>query len=137
MVDLKFVLVSLLIITPLTARFLGVKRKLLPTFDGFQWDYDKDIHTPNLDHQVQQGLKAKYMFSLHTSVFASNNVTIVTEQHWLLPSIRGLTAVLVFTILIFLLILLYTVYSRRKASTRKPDRIFQVDTQNEQDGLSY
>uniref|UniRef100_UPI00358E4775 uncharacterized protein isoform X2 n=1 Tax=Myxine glutinosa TaxID=7769 RepID=UPI00358E4775 len=137
MVDLKLILVRFLIITPLTAMPLGMKRKLLPTFDGFQWDYDKDVHTRNLDHQVQHGVKAKYLVAPHVNLPPTDNVTIVTEIHWLMPTVRALTAIFVFTVLVFLLLLLYTAYNRRKASTRKTDRMLQMDIQKEPDGLSF
>ena len=34
---------------------------LLISFDGFRWDYDQDVDTPNMDRLAQEGVKAKYL----------------------------------------------------------------------------
>uniref|UniRef100_A0A8C6TAI5 Uncharacterized protein n=1 Tax=Neogobius melanostomus TaxID=47308 RepID=A0A8C6TAI5_9GOBI len=39
---------------------------LLISFDGFRWDYDRDVDTPNLDKMAQEGVKARYV-TPHTS----------------------------------------------------------------------
>uniref|UniRef100_A0A8D2LRV9 Ectonucleotide pyrophosphatase/phosphodiesterase 7 n=1 Tax=Varanus komodoensis TaxID=61221 RepID=A0A8D2LRV9_VARKO len=34
---------------------------LLVSFDGFRWNYDQDVDTPNLDTMASEGVKARYM----------------------------------------------------------------------------
>ena len=34
---------------------------LLISFDGFRWDYDRDVETPELDKMAQDGVKAQYV----------------------------------------------------------------------------
>lgn len=37
------------------------KKLLLVSFDGFRWNYDQDVNTPNLDAMARDGVKARYM----------------------------------------------------------------------------
>ena len=37
------------------------RKLLLISFDGFRWDYDQDVDTPNMDRLAQEGVKAKYL----------------------------------------------------------------------------
>ncbi|KAK5921652.1 hypothetical protein CgunFtcFv8_018999 [Champsocephalus gunnari] len=36
-------------------------RLLLISFDGFRWDYDRDVETPHLDQLGREGVRAKYI----------------------------------------------------------------------------
>nr|XP_057918636.1 ectonucleotide pyrophosphatase/phosphodiesterase family member 7-like [Doryrhamphus excisus] len=61
---------------------------LLISFDGFRWDYDRDLETPNLDQMAKDGVKAVYVtppfltitspahFSLLTGNFVENHGVI-------------------------------------------------------------
>ncbi|XP_054608532.1 ectonucleotide pyrophosphatase/phosphodiesterase family member 7-like [Dunckerocampus dactyliophorus] len=61
---------------------------LLISFDGFRWDYDRDLETPNLDKMAKDGVKAVYVtppfltitspahFSLLTGNFVENHGVI-------------------------------------------------------------
>ncbi|XP_057681518.1 ectonucleotide pyrophosphatase/phosphodiesterase family member 7-like [Corythoichthys intestinalis] len=61
---------------------------LLISFDGFRWDYDRDIETPNLDKMAKDGVKALYVtppfltitspahFSLLTGTYVENHGVI-------------------------------------------------------------
>ncbi|XP_061913459.1 ectonucleotide pyrophosphatase/phosphodiesterase family member 7-like [Entelurus aequoreus] len=61
---------------------------LLISFDGFRWDYDRDLETPNLDKMAMDGVKAIYVtppfltitspahFSLLTGNFVENHGVI-------------------------------------------------------------
>uniref|UniRef100_A0A8C7CIK9 Ectonucleotide pyrophosphatase/phosphodiesterase family member 6 n=1 Tax=Oncorhynchus kisutch TaxID=8019 RepID=A0A8C7CIK9_ONCKI len=39
----------------------GQHKVLLVSFDGFRWDYDRDVDTPNLDTMAKDGVKARYV----------------------------------------------------------------------------
>uniref|UniRef100_A0AAV2LGD3 Uncharacterized protein n=1 Tax=Knipowitschia caucasica TaxID=637954 RepID=A0AAV2LGD3_KNICA len=39
----------------------GRNKLLLISFDGFRWDYDRMVDTPNLDKMAQDGVKARYV----------------------------------------------------------------------------
>ncbi len=42
----------------------GKNKLLLTIFDGFRWDYDRDVDTPNLDKMAEEGVKAAYHSTL-------------------------------------------------------------------------
>ncbi|XP_077184277.1 ectonucleotide pyrophosphatase/phosphodiesterase family member 7 [Paroedura picta] len=64
------------------------KKLLLVSFDGFRWNYDHDVDTPNLDAMARAGVKARYMtppfvtqtspchFSLLTGKYIENHGVI-------------------------------------------------------------
>ncbi|XP_060108079.1 ectonucleotide pyrophosphatase/phosphodiesterase family member 7 [Heteronotia binoei] len=64
------------------------KKLLLVSFDGFRWNYDQDVNTPNLDAMARDGVKARYMtppfvtqtspchFSLLTGKYIENHGVI-------------------------------------------------------------
>lgn len=51
---------------------------LLISFDGFRWDYDQDVDTPNLDRLVQDGVKAKYITPPMLTMTAPSHFTTIT-----------------------------------------------------------
>lgn len=57
---------------------------LLISFDGFRWNYDQDVDTPNLDRLAREGVKAKYL----TPPF----VTMTSPSHFTTISGKSLTA---------------------------------------------
>ncbi|KAL8163420.1 UNVERIFIED_CONTAM: Ectonucleotide pyrophosphatase/phosphodiesterase member 7 [Gekko kuhli] len=64
------------------------EKLLLVSFDGFRWNYDQDVDTPNLDAMARDGVKARYMtppfvtqtspchFSLLTGKYIENHGVI-------------------------------------------------------------
>ncbi|XP_070339858.1 ectonucleotide pyrophosphatase/phosphodiesterase family member 7 isoform X2 [Equus asinus] len=56
-------------------------RLLLVSFDGFRWDYDQDVHTPNLDAMARQGVKARYMTPAFITLTSPCHFTLVTGKY--------------------------------------------------------
>lgn len=53
---------------------------LLVSFDGFRWDYDQDVDTPNLDAMAQEGVKARYMMPAFVTLTSPCHFTLVTGE---------------------------------------------------------
>lgn len=53
---------------------------LLISFDGFRWDYDHDVDTPNLDQLVVDGVKAKYITPPMLTMTAPSHFTTITGR---------------------------------------------------------
>lgn len=51
---------------------------LLISFDGFRWNYDQDVDTPNLDQLVADGVKAKYLTPPMLTMTAPSHFTTIT-----------------------------------------------------------
>ncbi|XP_077383456.1 ectonucleotide pyrophosphatase/phosphodiesterase family member 7 [Festucalex cinctus] len=56
------------------------KRLLLISFDGFRWDYDQDVDTPNLDQLVRDGVKAKYITPPMLTMTSPSHFTTITGR---------------------------------------------------------
>lgn len=56
----------------------GKKRLLLISFDGFRWDYDQDVDTPNLDQLAWDGVKAKYITPPMLTMTSPSHFTTIT-----------------------------------------------------------
>ncbi|XP_004709310.1 ectonucleotide pyrophosphatase/phosphodiesterase family member 7 [Echinops telfairi] len=54
---------------------------LLVSFDGFRWDYDQDVDTPNLDAMTQDGVKARYMTPAFVTMTSPCHFTLVTGKY--------------------------------------------------------
>ncbi|KFO35677.1 ectonucleotide pyrophosphatase/phosphodiesterase family member 7 isoform X1 [Fukomys damarensis] len=54
---------------------------LLVSFDGFRWDYDRDVDTPNLDAMAQAGVKARYMTPAFVTLTSPCHFTLVTGKY--------------------------------------------------------
>ncbi|ELW68236.1 Ectonucleotide pyrophosphatase/phosphodiesterase family member 7 [Tupaia chinensis] len=54
---------------------------LLVSFDGFRWDYDQDVDTPNLDAMAQDGVKARYMTPAFVTLTSPCHFTLVTGRY--------------------------------------------------------
>ncbi|XP_061416560.1 ectonucleotide pyrophosphatase/phosphodiesterase family member 7-like isoform X2 [Lethenteron reissneri] len=60
----------------------GQRQKLLlVSFDGFRWDYDQDVDTPNLDHLRTIGVAARHMVPPFISITSPSHFTLVTGRH--------------------------------------------------------
>ncbi|XP_047465744.1 ectonucleotide pyrophosphatase/phosphodiesterase family member 7-like [Mugil cephalus] len=53
---------------------------LLISFDGFRWDYDQDVDTPNLDKMAQDGVKAKYVTPPFLTFTSPTHFTVLTGR---------------------------------------------------------
>ncbi|XP_034363295.1 ectonucleotide pyrophosphatase/phosphodiesterase family member 7 [Arvicanthis niloticus] len=54
---------------------------LLVSFDGFRWDYDQDVDTPNLDAMAREGVKAQYMTPAFVTMTSPCHFTLVTGKY--------------------------------------------------------
>ncbi|XP_038634025.1 ectonucleotide pyrophosphatase/phosphodiesterase family member 7-like [Scyliorhinus canicula] len=54
---------------------------LLISFDGFRWDYDQDVETPNLQHLVKEGVKAKYITPPFITITSPSHFTLLTGRY--------------------------------------------------------
>ncbi|XP_035864972.1 ectonucleotide pyrophosphatase/phosphodiesterase family member 7 [Phyllostomus discolor] len=60
----------------------GPRNKLLlVSFDGFRWDYDQDVETPNLDAMALDGVKARYMTPAFVTMTSPCHFTLVTGKY--------------------------------------------------------
>uniref|UniRef100_A0A8D0DHH4 Uncharacterized protein n=1 Tax=Salvator merianae TaxID=96440 RepID=A0A8D0DHH4_SALMN len=53
---------------------------LLVSFDGFRWNYDQDVDTPNLDAMAKEGVKARYMTPAFVTQTSPCHFTLVTGK---------------------------------------------------------
>lgn len=53
---------------------------LLVSFDGFRWNYDQDVDTPNLDAMAADGVKAKYMTPAFVTLTSPCHFTLLTGE---------------------------------------------------------
>lgn len=61
---------------------------LLISFDGFRWDYDQDVDTPNMDRLAQEGVKAKYLTPPFVTMTSPSHFTTISGK--LCPAARPL-----------------------------------------------
>ncbi|KAL2101032.1 hypothetical protein ACEWY4_002793 [Coilia grayii] len=68
---------------PLTGpgRTAGRNKLLLISFDGFRWDYDRDVDTPFLDEMARDGVKAAYVTPAFLTVTSPTHFTIITGRY--------------------------------------------------------
>ncbi|XP_040497132.1 ectonucleotide pyrophosphatase/phosphodiesterase family member 7 [Ursus maritimus] len=60
----------------------GSRHKLLMvSFDGFRWNYDQDVDTPNLDAMALDGVKARYMTPAFVTTTSPCHFTLVTGKY--------------------------------------------------------
>lgn len=53
---------------------------LLISFDGFRWDYDRDVDTPHLDAMAKDGVKATYVTPAFITITSPTHFTILTGK---------------------------------------------------------
>lgn len=56
------------------------QKVLLISFDGFRWDYDRNVDTPNLDKMAKDGVKALYVTPPYLTVTSSTHFTLLTGK---------------------------------------------------------
>ena len=65
---------------PSTGRVKTHNKLLMISFDGFRWDYDQDVDTPNFDQLVRDGVKAKYISPPAITMTSPSHFTTVTGR---------------------------------------------------------
>ncbi|XP_032900492.1 ectonucleotide pyrophosphatase/phosphodiesterase family member 7 [Amblyraja radiata] len=67
------------------ALFRGERRTqnklLLLSLDGFRWNYDQDVETPNFQKLVKEGVKAKYVTPAFITITSPSHFTLVTGRY--------------------------------------------------------
>ncbi|XP_013877682.1 ectonucleotide pyrophosphatase/phosphodiesterase family member 7 [Austrofundulus limnaeus] len=76
---LLVLVVSRVVCTPLK-KSEDRKKLLLVSFDGFRWDYDQDVDTPNLDQLAVDGVKAKYITPPMLTMTSPSHFTTITGR---------------------------------------------------------
>lgn len=56
------------------------QKVLLISFDGFRWDYDRDVDTPNLDKMAMDGVKALYVTPPYLTITSPTHFTLLTGK---------------------------------------------------------
>ncbi|XP_078703543.1 ectonucleotide pyrophosphatase/phosphodiesterase family member 7-like [Branchiostoma floridae x Branchiostoma belcheri] len=76
----KAVLYVAISLATLTGCDVDAKRQrlLLITFDGFRWDFDRDVDTPNLDIFTREGASAPYVTPAYPTLTGPDHITIAT-----------------------------------------------------------
>ncbi|XP_033974948.1 ectonucleotide pyrophosphatase/phosphodiesterase family member 7-like [Trematomus bernacchii] len=60
----------------------GSRNKLLlVSFDGFRWDYDQDVDTPNLDKMAWDGVRAEYVTPPFLTITSPAHFTLLTGRY--------------------------------------------------------
>ncbi|XP_072882129.1 ectonucleotide pyrophosphatase/phosphodiesterase family member 7-like [Hemitrygon akajei] len=54
---------------------------LLISLDGFRWDYDQDVATPNFQKLVKEGVKAKYVTPPFITITSPSHFTLLTGRY--------------------------------------------------------
>ncbi|XP_061703053.1 ectonucleotide pyrophosphatase/phosphodiesterase family member 7-like [Syngnathoides biaculeatus] len=57
------------------------QKVLLVSFDGFRWDYDRDVDTPNLDRMARDGVKADYVTPPYLTITSPTHFTLLTGRY--------------------------------------------------------
>ncbi|NWS63080.1 ENPP7 phosphodiesterase, partial [Chunga burmeisteri] len=57
------------------------RKVLLVSFDGFRWNYDQDVDTPNLDAMAAEGVKARYMTPAFITITSPCHFTLLTGEY--------------------------------------------------------
>lgn len=89
MMRLELLLLVTMVISTATKPLIkasGRNKLLLISFDGFRWDYDQDVDTPNLDKLVEDGVKAKYITPPMLTMTGPSHFTTITGNTHLVHS---------------------------------------------------
>ncbi|KAM4697790.1 ectonucleotide pyrophosphatase/phosphodiesterase family member 7-like [Rhinophrynus dorsalis] len=75
------VFVKIIICKPVSTNIKENSKKLLViSFDGFRWNYDQDVDTPNLDFVAETGVKAKYVSPPFVTMTSPSHFTTITGR---------------------------------------------------------
>ncbi|XP_053550248.1 ectonucleotide pyrophosphatase/phosphodiesterase family member 7-like [Bombina bombina] len=58
----------------------SANKLLVISFDGFRWNYDQDVETPNLDYVAEIGVKAKYVSPPFVTMTSPSHFTTITGR---------------------------------------------------------
>ncbi|KAG5832995.1 hypothetical protein ANANG_G00297170 [Anguilla anguilla] len=78
---LCLLMVSLCGGAPLKGATRSRNKLLLISFDGFRWDYDRDVDTPNLDAMARDGVKAAYVTPPFITITSPTHFTLLTGRY--------------------------------------------------------
>ncbi|XP_043944836.1 ectonucleotide pyrophosphatase/phosphodiesterase family member 7-like [Protopterus annectens] len=74
--------ISAVVTAPLKKSKTGTSKKLLLiSFDGFRWNYDQDVNTPNLDYLAEVGVKAKYINPPYITMTSPSHFSMITGRY--------------------------------------------------------
>ncbi|XP_042310097.1 ectonucleotide pyrophosphatase/phosphodiesterase family member 7 [Sceloporus undulatus] len=59
----------------------SLNKLLLVSFDGFRWNYDQDVDTPNLDAMAREGVKARYITPPFVTQTSPIHFTLLTGRY--------------------------------------------------------
>ncbi|XP_033999500.1 ectonucleotide pyrophosphatase/phosphodiesterase family member 7-like [Trematomus bernacchii] len=57
------------------------QKVLLISFDGFRWDYDRDVDTPHLDKMAKDGVKALYVTPPYLTITSPAHFSLLTGRY--------------------------------------------------------
>ncbi|KAJ8251745.1 hypothetical protein GJAV_G00224980 [Gymnothorax javanicus] len=80
-VSLCLLVVSLCSGAPLKGTLESRNKLLLISFDGFRWDYDRDVDTPHLDAMAADGVKAAYVTPPFITLTSPTHFTLLTGRY--------------------------------------------------------
>ncbi|KAJ1129001.1 hypothetical protein NDU88_007372 [Pleurodeles waltl] len=66
--------------SPVPAR-RGAQKLLLVSFDGFRWNYDQEVETPNLDAMALEGVKAQHLTPAFVTITSPCHFTLLTGKY--------------------------------------------------------
>ncbi|XP_053308831.1 ectonucleotide pyrophosphatase/phosphodiesterase family member 7 [Spea bombifrons] len=74
-------LLALGVPVPIQGHSKAHHKLLLISFDGFRWDYDRDVDTPNMDKMARDGVKAQYMKPAFITITSPCHFTLLTGRY--------------------------------------------------------
>uniref|UniRef100_A0A4X2KXF3 Ectonucleotide pyrophosphatase/phosphodiesterase family member 6 n=1 Tax=Vombatus ursinus TaxID=29139 RepID=A0A4X2KXF3_VOMUR len=78
---LLLILLSHVACPPVSRTKRSFNKLLVISFDGFRWNYDQDIDTPNMDLLVREGVKAKYLTPPFVTMTSPSHFTTITDNN--------------------------------------------------------
>ncbi|XP_043836402.1 ectonucleotide pyrophosphatase/phosphodiesterase family member 7-like [Dromiciops gliroides] len=65
---------------PVSRTKRSFNKLLVISFDGFRWNYDQDVDTPNMDRLVREGVKAQYLTPPFVTMTSPSHFTTITGR---------------------------------------------------------
>ncbi|XP_074052214.1 ectonucleotide pyrophosphatase/phosphodiesterase family member 7-like [Macrotis lagotis] len=79
-IALLFILLNDAACHPIPSTNRSFNKLLVISFDGFRWNYDQDVYTPNMDRLVREGVKAKYLTPPFVTMTSPSHFTTITGR---------------------------------------------------------
>ncbi|XP_038618634.1 ectonucleotide pyrophosphatase/phosphodiesterase family member 7-like [Tachyglossus aculeatus] len=76
----SLLLLGLISSSPITRKKKSFNKLLMVSFDGFRWDYDRDVDTPNMDRLAKEGVKAKYITPPFVTMTSPSHFTTISGR---------------------------------------------------------